>query len=79
MFCFVSCSDFPGQKQQKEKEKQMNENIKIALIRQHLKQAQMSIDLKIHPSRLSSIINGWTKPRQEEQEKIAGWIRNKSN
>ena len=52
----------------------MNEQIKIALIKKRLKQAQMSVDLQIHHSRLSGIINGWIKPSTVEKDRISAYL-----
>jgi len=52
----------------------INKNIKFLLVQQHIKQLQMCFDLKMNPSRLSGIINGWIEPKPDEQEKIANYF-----
>lgn len=57
----------------------MNKNLKLELVKQEIKQVQMSQDLSISPSRLSAIVNGWILPCITDQHRIAEYLNVSKN
>lgn len=52
-----------------------NIDLKMELARQKVRQIALSHHVKISESRISLIINGWVKPKLEEKEKIANFLK----
>ena len=52
----------------------MNLNVKIAILNTGKTQAEIARELKIHQSRLSNIVNGWIKPKENERRTLSNYL-----
>lgn len=52
--------------------KAVNKRLKILMIEKDVKNFEIAQQLKVDPSKISKIVNGWVIPDQESQKRIAG-------
>lgn len=52
----------------------MNIPLKIALVERGFRQLELSKFLRIDPSRLSKIVNGWIKPDENTKKEISRFL-----
>jgi transcriptional regulator with XRE-family HTH domain len=52
----------------------VNKKLKHAIIQKGVKQFRVAKDTGIHFTRLSQIINGWTRPNAREMETLAEYF-----